>query len=256
VNQRSAPTPHPQTAERQYYEAVIRLLKNSGLPFLVGGAHAFRIYTDIERDTKDFDVFLRRRDVEQALAVMDRAGFRTEMTDESWIAKAFEGTMFVDFIFAFGNGVAAVDDLWFDHARTADIFAQTVQLVSPEDMLWSKAFVMDRDRFDGADILHLMLRQGHKFDWQQLLKRFASHWKLLLIYIIYFQIVYPTETQCVPTWVFTKLLSKLIREPIVHSTSPRDCLGMLFSRSQYNIDFDSWNFKDGRFSTNANSKQP
>ena len=39
-------------------------------------------------------------------------------------------------------------------------------LVAPaEESLWCKAFVMERERFDGADVAHIILAYGDRLDW-------------------------------------------------------------------------------------------
>jgi len=48
-----------------------------------------------------------------------------------------------------------------------------VGLTPVEEMLWSKAFVMERHRYDGADIAHLIRARGEHFDWNRLLQRFG-----------------------------------------------------------------------------------
>ena len=78
----------------------------AGVPFVVGGAYAYATYTGIYRDTKDLDLFPRKRDAVRALEVLEKDGWRTERTDEVWLYKAFKGEYFVDFIFSSGNGVA------------------------------------------------------------------------------------------------------------------------------------------------------
>ncbi len=95
----------------------IGLLLDAGVPFVVGGAYAYATYTGIYRDTKDLDLFPRKRDAGRALEVLELDGWRTERTDEVWLYKAFKGEYFVDFIFSSGNGVAVVDDEWFEHAQ-------------------------------------------------------------------------------------------------------------------------------------------
>jgi len=42
-------------------------------------------------------------------------------------------------------------------------------------MIWSKAFIMERDRYDGADIAHIIRTCGKGLDWSRLLHRFGSH---------------------------------------------------------------------------------
>src|SRR5687767_15007224 len=134
----------------------IQQLTDAGVPFVVGGAYAYACYTGIYRDTKDLDLFLRKGDAVGALEVLARNGWRTERTDEVWLYKAFKGEWFVDLIFSSGNGVATVDDEWFVYARGGKTFGLPVLLVPPEEMIWSKAFVLERERYDGADVIHLL----------------------------------------------------------------------------------------------------
>src|SRR5690349_94408 len=124
----------------------IAVLLDAGVPFLVGGAYAYATYTGIYRDTKDLDLFPRKGDAERALVVLERDGWRTERTDEVWIYKAFKGEHFVDFIFSSGNGVATVDDAWFVHAQAATVFGYPCFIAPVEEMIWSKAFVNERER--------------------------------------------------------------------------------------------------------------
>ena len=99
-----------------------------------------------------------------------------------WLAKAFaddaEHTPFVDLIYRSGNGVAEVDDEWFEHAIDAEVLGIPVKLIPAEENLWSKAFVMERERFDGADVAHLIQRTGRDLDWDRLLRRFGPHWRV------------------------------------------------------------------------------
>src|SRR5262245_29884667 len=101
---------------RAFYCRAMATLTEAGIPCLVGGAYAFACYTGIERHTKDFDVFVHRRDVAATLRALRRAGWRTELTFPHWLGKAFCGEDFVDLIFGAGNAVAEVDDEWFAHA--------------------------------------------------------------------------------------------------------------------------------------------
>src|SRR6185295_7494696 len=112
--------------------------------------------------------------------VLAEAGYRTEYFYPFWIAKALSGDSFIDILYNSGNGICVVDDEWFWHAEDAEILGQRVRLVPPEEQLWSKAFVMDRDRFDGADIAHLILARGQSFDWTRLIRRFRGHERVLL----------------------------------------------------------------------------
>src|SRR5215813_5253700 len=147
----------------------IRVLEAAGVEFLVGGAYAYAHYTGVYRDTKDLDLFLRPEDTGRAMAILDTDGWTTEWHPDGWLAKGYKGEYYVDLIFSSGNGVAVVDEVWFARAVPGRAFGQEVRLVSPEEMLWSKGFVMERERFDGADVTHLLRTMGPKLDWDHLL---------------------------------------------------------------------------------------
>ncbi|MBO0699912.1 MAG: nucleotidyltransferase, partial [Zavarzinella sp.] len=155
------------------YRGAIRVLRGAGVEFLVGGAYSFARYTGIVRHTKDLDVFLREADVPRALAALAAAGYRTEVTYSHWLAKAFREHHYIDLIYGSGNGAVPVDDGWFAHAMHGEVFGEPVKLCPPEESVWSKAFIMERHRFDGADINHLIQAYGHRMDWRRLLDRFG-----------------------------------------------------------------------------------
>ncbi len=60
-----------ETPSRAFYREAMLALNRAGVPFLVGGAFAFARYSGIRRETKDFDVFIHRRDLQRAFAAGD-----------------------------------------------------------------------------------------------------------------------------------------------------------------------------------------
>ncbi len=223
----------------------LRAFAASRVPVLVAGAYAFCEYTGIFRDTKDLDLFLRERDLEDAFAVLERAGFRTELEDPAWIGKGYRGEWFVDLIFSSGNGVAVVDDHWFEHARPARVMGVDVLLAPPEEMIWSKAFVLERERYDGADVNHLLRAVGEELDWDRLLFRFDRYWEVLLSHLMLFRFAYPGERSKVPDRVMDALTSRITEE--LGTDHPRAlCRGNLISRVQYRHDLAQLGYEDGR----------
>jgi hypothetical protein len=127
---------------------------------------ALNLYTGIKRDTKDLDIFVRPEDCPAALRLWSQAGYETEMVFEHWLAKAYSDGAFVDLIFSSGNGIARVDDSWFRHAISAEVLGIQVSVCPVEETIWSKSFVMERERYDGADIAHLLRACGPQIDWR------------------------------------------------------------------------------------------
>jgi hypothetical protein len=235
---------HPEI--RDFYYRVISALQAARLPFLVGGAYALGSYTGVVRDTKDFDVFVRPEDARRTLDALARAGYRTELTDAIWLGKAFHEAYLVDVIFGLANGLATVDATWFGHARGGRFLDLAVRLVPPEEMVWSKSFVMTRDRYDGADIAHLLLGYADGFDWARLLRRFGDHWRVLYNHLLLFGYIYPFARERVPLWLLDELARRLAEEIRTPPPAERLCRGTLFSTTQYVIDIEQWGCRDAR----------
>jgi hypothetical protein len=166
LDQYIAPELAPEA--RAFYRRALDTLKGDGVPFLVGGAYALAHYTGVVRHTKDLDVFVRPPDCARTLEALARVGCRPELTFPHWLGKAFHGENFVDVNFSSGNGLCRVDDGWFDGAEEARVFGTTVRLVPVEEMIWSKGFVQERERYDGADIDHLLRAAADRLDWRRL----------------------------------------------------------------------------------------
>ena len=112
--------PQPSAASgTDFYRRVLDVLEAESVEFLVGGAFALNSLAGIERDTKDFDLMLRPRDVDRVLQACRVAGFRADYAFSHWIAKIHFGEHFIDLIYRAGNGLCEVDDLWFANAPQA-----------------------------------------------------------------------------------------------------------------------------------------
>jgi hypothetical protein len=236
---------------RAFYRRVLDELTQAKIPFLVGGAFALEHYTGIWRYTKDLDIFMRRRHIQPVLKLLGRAGFQVELTFPHWLAKVYERTDFVDVIFSSGNGVATVDDDWFTYAKTGNILGASRKICPVEEMIWSKAFVMERERYDGADVAHLILAQGQKLNWARVLKRFGPHWEVLLSHLVLFGFIYPGLRKQVPDWIIQKLVQKLLAVRKKPPSANHSFKGTLLSREQYLIDLDLWGYPDARLKPNG-----
>ncbi|HZU83122.1 MAG TPA: nucleotidyltransferase family protein [Polyangiaceae bacterium] len=230
----------PIEGHHAIYERGLTSLAHDGVPFLAGGALALAAYAGIRRNTKDLDLFVRERDVPRVLEVLAHAGFRTETPYPHWLAKGYAGEHFIDVIFSSGNGIAPVDDEWFEHAVPAVVFGTPVSLCPVEETIWSKSFVMERERYDGADVAHLLFGSGETLDWKRLLRRFGPHWRVLLSHLILFGYVYPDDASRIPSWVMNELVRRLRRDERALRAraspprgEPRVCRGTLLSREQY-----------------------
>jgi hypothetical protein len=237
----------PGEPARIFYRRVMASLDDAGVPFLVGGGFAFSQYTGIHRYTKDLDLFVQPAHAEGTLAALREVGFRAEMIAPHWLAKAFtDEDTFIDIIFSSGNGIAVVDDEWFEHAEDGEVLGQQVKLSPVEEMIWSKAFVLERERFDGADVAHLIRARGRDLDWERLFRRFDPHWHVLFSHLMFFRFAYPSERALIPRWVLRGLMGRLQHELENDVPERRVCQGTLLSARQYLPDVELWGYCDAR----------
>ena len=233
----------PDEKTQEFYVDVLRTLDQAGLRYAVGGGYAMAHYTGIARNTKDLDIFVCESDHRRILDLLATRGYKTEYFYPFWIAKALSGDSFIDILYNSGNGLSVVDDGWFRYSMPIEVHGYPTRLVPAEEQLWSKAFVQDRDRFDGADVIHLILGRGNKFDWKRLLARFEGHERVLLAHVLLFGYAYPCERDVVPAWVMEELHQR------VHDEEPPPqplCRGTFMAHRGYGTAIRDWGYTDGR----------
>lgn len=118
---------------------------------------------------------------------------------------------------------------------------------------WSKAFIQERERFDGADVLHLLRETAPSLDWPRLLMRFGDYWRVLLSHLILFGFVYPDKRHNIPAWVTDELVRRL---SVSRTNLNSDvCYGTLLSREQYIHDIEQTKYKDSRLEVGAMAQE-
>lgn len=227
-----------------FYTESLRRLKESSIPFLVAGTYAVSTYTGIQRPTKDIDVFCRAGDFPRILNHFAEQGYDTEVEDERWLGKVRKGALFFDVIFNSMTNLTPVNDRWFAEAHPSKVLGIEVLITPPTELIWSKAFVQHRYKYDGADVAHLILRQHDRIDWKRLLSYMDQYWEVLLIHILNFRFIYPTERQLVPDWLLEELLLRIRERDKLPVAQTRICRGRLFSPPDYTIDVTEWGFVD------------
>ena len=196
----------------EFHRRSVAGLHSAEVPFLIGGAYMVEVCGGVSRSTKDFDLYIRPKHVDAALRALSRAGYKTERTFPHWLAKAtYEGNI-LDLIFRAGNGLCEVDDSWFDRARDDELLGVPVKLCAPEEMIWMKAYIMERERFDGADIAHILRCCAAEIDWTHLVRRFGPDWRVLLTHLVLFGYIYPGERARIPPALMENLITRLRSE--------------------------------------------
>lgn len=240
-----------ETSARRFYQDVVARLRAARVRFLVGGAFALKEYAGISRNTKDLDLVIKPESFPAVERALVAAGYDVELTFTHWLGKVRHDHHFVDVMFNSGNGLTEIDDGWFEHARPTRLFGHEVELVPPEELLFSKCFVMERERYDGADVAHLLRSCAGTMDWPRLLARFGDRWRVLFSHLVMFGFIYPGERHNIPAWVIERLSLAMIDETDPTSKLDLRCQGTLVSRAQYIVDVQHWGYEDARLGTSG-----
>lgn len=225
--------------QQQLFREVLQVLNEGGIPYVVSGAFALQEHTGIWRDTKDLDVFLAAQHVPRALECLVNDGFECSILDPVWLAKAHRGDFYVDLICGMSNAVIIVEDSWIERALPARIVGVPTLVLAPEELIASKLFVTRRERFDGADIAHVIYGTRGRLDWDRLLFLAGPHWEMLLWALVLFRYVYPARTSYVPAHVWEGLLQRFRNE--VANPDPRAKFrGSLVDENMFAIDVREW----------------
>jgi len=234
----------PPPAAEAFYSEVLRLMAESEIPFLVSGTYALASYTGIDRPTKDVDVFAKAGDALKLLSWFKEHDFDVEIVDDRWLARITRGKLFVDIIYNMPTVTTHVTDEWFEGAPETELFGTKVRLVPPTQFIWSKIFVQDHHRYDGADVAHMILKCHGQVDWKRLLSRMELYWEVLLMAVLNFRFVYPSERDAIPKWLVDELMQRLAHQTEVAPPGKRVCRGRIFSPRDYAVDVDQWGFSE------------
>lgn len=220
----------------------LRILNKAGIAYVVSGAFALCAYTGIWRDTKDMDIFLQPRSLKPALDVIFRAGYEVEVTDVRWLAKAFRRPYFMDLIFSLPSNLVRIDDEWFSRSRPVDILGVPARMVGPEELFASKVFVARSDRFDGADIAHLIRAVRGRLEWSRLRAMIGDD-SILLWHLLLFNFIYPGHADWLPQDLMIELFDK-VRTTWKTPTDPSVFFGAAIDPNRFAVDQEVWNYRN------------
>jgi hypothetical protein len=225
------------------FHAVLQHLNDRNVPYVVSGAAALRQHTGIARNTKDLDLFLPAEYVGRALESLQEEGFQTAVIDPVWLAKAHRGEYYVDLITGMSNAVVMVDQTWIDRGIPSQHFGAKVKVLAPEELIASKIFVTRRERFDGADIAHVIYGTRGQIDWDRVLHLAGGHWEMLLWVLVLFHYIYPAHADYVPRRLWHDLLDRL-RAQLDRPDPEASFRGSLIDPPIFNIDVVEWGLRN------------
>ncbi len=244
----NAPCEYPvDPGTRAVFQRALLTMNRARVPYAVGGAFALHWYSGFWRVAKDLDLFVLPEHAGWAGRVLEAQGFTLRVRHVQWLAQATLGESQVDLIFGMGNWLGYVDRVYLKEARTAIVLDIPCSVAPPEEIIYSKAFVASRERYDAADIFHLLIATRGQLDWARLLDRFGDHWEALLSHLIMFCYVYPSHRDLIPLEVLDDLLARLEQTRRHPWTGGKLCRGFLLDGiGTYSLDVHEWGYRDAR----------
>lgn len=211
----SSPNANPWTEaipddQWSVYQKVIAAARAQGLHFALGGAFAVATYTGRWRNTKDLDFYVLPQDREAMIAAVTSTGMQDYYDqlpyDRSWIYRAHHGDIIVDVIWAMANTPIDVDEAWLARGPQIDLRGELLPIIPPEELIWAKLFVLQKDRSDWPDVFNLLYATGPQLDWEHLLARLGAEEAPLLIGALnVFAWLSPHRARQLPTWLWDRL---------------------------------------------------
>ncbi len=213
--------------ESVVYRAVIEAALARGIPFAVGGAFGYACYTGQWRSTKDLDLYVVPSHRDALIHVLTEAGLRDYYDqlpyDRKWIFRSFTNGIIVDVIWAMANHRSTVSDSWIAGGREFQLEGKTVRALTPEKLLWSKLYIIQRDRCDWPDLMNLIHAEGERLDWAGILQDPDEDVPLLRAALSVFAWLAPGRARALPSWLWNRvgLPEPVLKGPPINRTHVR-----------------------------------
>jgi len=160
----------------------VRALEQSEIPYALIGGLASAVLGR-PRCSSDIDLLVAPDCAQRALEEFSKAGFETEITNPSWLYKAFAGGILVDLLFK-TKGDIYLDRQMLQRASHYAFLGTRVRVISPEDLIVVKAIVHDEETpRHWHDALALLRRSD--LDWDYLVERAQRGPRRVLALLLY-----------------------------------------------------------------------
>ena len=151
-----------------------RALREAEVPFIVAGGIAS--YARGGPPTEhDVDLAVKPADADRALAVLEKAGMRSERPPEEWLYKVYDqecGDAMIDIIFR-PVGMD-VDDGFFDRADEMEVEAVSMAVMSADDILTTKLLALSEHHVDFDSVMEVARSLREQIDFDSVRSRTES----------------------------------------------------------------------------------
>jgi hypothetical protein len=189
-------------AQEPIYLSVIRGAEAQGVRFAVGGSLAVAAYAGRNKKSKDLDLYVLPEDRDRMVEILTAIGLRDYYDelpyDRRWIYRATNGETIVDVIWSMANQRTNVDEDWLTRGMAVTWYGHELRMIPIEEMIWSKLYVLQRDRCDWPDILNLIDATGSRIDWTRLVARVGDDAPLVSALLSVYHWLNPPDARSTP----------------------------------------------------------
>ena len=154
-----------QDGQREALKRIAVALKESGLPFALGGGYAAWARGGPEPD-HDVDFVVADADAQHVEDALTGAGMRVEHPPEDWLVKVFSDGAMVDILFRIGGDPVEAELL--ERASDVEVLSVLMPVLSATDVIASKLLAMDEHDCDFSGELLVARALREQVDWEQL----------------------------------------------------------------------------------------
>jgi len=156
------------------YTQALDMADQAGLRYVLGGGLAFSELAGRARNTKDLDLYVLPSDKDAMVEAVLSAGYHdyyeTLPYDRSWIFRTAKDDVIIDVIWTSPNHRMEVDEDWISKGPAVQVRDRVLRLIPPEELIWAKLYIVQKDRCDWPDLLNILNDRAHEFDWNRLLR--------------------------------------------------------------------------------------
>ena len=162
---------HPSHAIEDALKKTIAALRESEVPFLLGGSLAAWARGG-PQTRHDLDVVVRPEDADRALEALEQAGMRTERPPEEWLYKAWDGDVLIDVIFE-PRGLEVTAEV-IDRGDLIHILGITMPVMAIDDVIATKLQSLDEHDLDYTSLVGIARALREQIDWPVLRRRLGG----------------------------------------------------------------------------------
>jgi predicted nucleotidyltransferase len=115
------------------------------------------------------DFFVKPEDGERAWKALEAEGMRLERPPEAWLLKAWDGDVLIDVIFE-PAGITITDEV-IEGAEELEILAQSMKVLSLEDLMVTKLACLREHEVDYEQHLEITRALRERIDWDDVRRR-------------------------------------------------------------------------------------